>query len=206
MIKTYTAKVLEDALNNAASDLNCQVSDLQYEVILEKKGLFSKKVEIKAYCLNTVINYVKQYIETVLNDMNLELVEVTMEYTNGRIRANVNTSNNPLLIGGSGIILRSFNMIVKAAVQNTFNKRYEIDVDINNYKLERYQKVEKMAKRFARSVQKSRIDMKLDPLPANERKVMHQVISHLNYVRTQSVGEGKNRCLTIIYDENKKVK
>ena len=120
MIKTYTAKVLEDALNNAASDLNCQVSDLQYEVILEKKGLFSKKVEIKAYCLNTVINYVKQYIETVLNDMNLELVEVTMEYTNGRIRANVNTSNNPLLIGRSGIILRSFNMIVKAAVQNTF--------------------------------------------------------------------------------------
>ncbi|MFR1449161.1 MAG: protein jag [Beduini sp.] len=206
MIKTYTAKVLEDALNNAASDLNCQVSDLQYEVILEKKGLFSKKVEIKAYCLNTVINYVKQYIETVLNDMNLELVEVTMEYTNGRIRANVNTSNNPLLIGRSGIILRSFNMIVKAAVQNTFNKRYEIDVDINNYKLERYQKVEKMAKRFARSVQKSRIDMKLDPLPADERKVMHQVISHMNYVRTQSVGEGKNRCLTIIYDENKKVK
>lgn len=206
MIKTYTAKVLEDALNNAASDLNCQVSDLQYEVILEKKGLFSKKVEIKAYCLNTVINYVKQYIETVLNDMNLELVEVTMEYTNGRIRANVNTSNNPLLIGRSGIILRSFNMIVKAAVQNTFNKRYEIDVDINNYKLERYQKVEKMAKRFARSVQKSRIDMKLDPLPADERKVMHQVISQMNYVRTQSVGEGKNRCLTIIYDENKKVK
>lgn len=97
-------------------------------------------------------------------------------------------------------------MIVKAAVQNTFNKRYEIDVDINNYKLERYQKVEKMAKRFARSVQKSRIDMKLDPLPADERKVMHQVISHMNYVRTQSVGEGKNRCLTIIYDENKKVK
>ena len=206
MIKTYTAKVLEDALNNAASDLNCQVSDLQYEVILEKKGLFSKKIEIKAYCLNTVINYVKQYIETVLNDMNLELVEVTMEYTNGRIRANVNTSNNPLLIGRSGIILRSFNMIVKAAVQNTFNKRYEIDVDINNYKLERYQKVEKMAKRFARSVQKSRIDMKLDPLPADERKVMHQVISQMNYVRTQSVGEGKNRCLTIIYDENKKVK
>lgn len=206
MIKTYTAKVLEDALNNAASDLNCQVSDLQYEITLEKKGLFSKKVEIKAYCLNTVIDYVKQYIETVLNDMNLELVEVTMEYTNGRIRANVNTSNNPLLIGRSGIILRSFNMIVKAAVQNTFNKRYEVDVDINNYKLERYQKVEKMAKRFARSVQKSRIDMKLDPLPADERKVMHQVISHMNYVRTQSVGEGKNRCLTIIYDENKKVK
>lgn len=206
MIKTYTGKVLDDVLNQAATDLNCQVNELEYEITLEKKGLFSKKVEIKAFCLNTVIEYVKNYLETVLNDMNLELVEVTMGYENGRIRANINSSNNPLLIGRSGVILRSLNMIVKAAVQNTFNKRYEVDVDINDYKLDRYHKVEKMAKRFARSVQKSRIDMKLDPLPADERKVMHQVISQMNYVRTQSVGEGKNRCLTIIYDENKKIK
>ena len=63
-----------------------------------------------------------------------------------------------------------------------------------------------MAIRFARNVQRSHVDMKLDPLPADERKVMHQAISQMNYVRTQSVGEGKNRCLTIIYDENKKVK
>lgn len=206
MIKTYSGKVLEDALNQAAVDLKCSKEDLIYEVTFEKKGLFSKKVEIKAYCLNTVIEFVKNYLETILNDLNLDLVEVTMGYEKKRIRANINTNHNPLLIGKSGVILRSLNTIVKGAVLNTFSKHYDVDVDINNYKLDRYQKVERMAKRFARNVQKSRIDMKLDPLPSDERKVMHQVISQMNYVRTQSVGEGKNRYLTIIYDENKKVK
>ena len=61
--------------------------------------------------------------------------------------------------------------MLKLQCKILFNKRYEIDVDINNYKLERYQKVEKMAKRFAKVCQKSRIDMKLDPLPADEREV-----------------------------------
>ena len=177
-----------------------------YEVTLEKKGLFSKKVEIKAYCFQTVIDFVQNYLKTILTDMNLELVEVEMNVQDGRIKANLNTDHNPILIGKGGAILRAINVIVKNAVLNTFKKRYEVDVDINNYKASRYEKVEKMAIRFARNVQRSHVDMKLDPLPADERKVMHQAISQMNYVRTQSVGEGKNRCLTIIYDENKKVK
>lgn len=206
MIKTYTAKTLEDVLNIASDDLKCSKEELIYEVTFEKKSLFSKKVEIQAYCLNTVIEFVEKYLTTILNDMELGLVEVKMSMNDDRIKADVNTDHNPLLIGKAGVILRSINMIVKNAAQNTFKKRYEIDVDINHYKADRYEKVKKMAKRFARSVQKSHVDMKLDPLPADERKVMHQVIAEMNYVRTQSVGEGKNRCLTIIYDENKKVK
>lgn len=206
MIKTYTGKTLEEAMNSACSDLNCVQSDLVYEVTFEKKGLFSKKVEIKAYCLNTVIEFVRNYLNTIFTDMELSLIEIEMSFENDRIKANLNTDHNPLFIGKAGAILRAINVIVKNAVQNTFKKRYEVDVDINHYKADRYEKVEKMAKRFAKSVQKSHVDMKLDPLPADERKVMHQVISQMNYVRTQSVGEGRDRCLTIIYDENKKVK
>lgn len=206
MIKTYTAKTLDEVLKQACSDLNCSQEELIYEVTLEKKGLFSKKVEIKAYCFQTVIDFVQNYLKMILTDMNLELVEVEMNVQDGRIKANLNTDHNPILIGKGGAILRAINVIVKNAVLNTFKKRYEVDVDINNYKASRYEKVEKMAIRFARNVQRSHVDMKLDPLPADERKVMHQAISQMNYVRTQSVGEGKNRCLTIIYDENKKVK
>ncbi len=206
MIKTYTGKNLDEALNQACGDLNCTQDELVYEVTFEKKTLFSKKVEIQAYCLNTVIEFVKNYLNKIFMDMDLSLVEIEMNYQDGRIKANLNTDHNPLFIGKAGTILRAINMIVKSAVQNTFKKRYEVDVDINNYKADRYAKVEKMAKRFARNVQKSHVDIKLDPLPADERKVMHQVISQMNYVRTQSVGEGKDRCLTIIYDENKVVK
>lgn len=206
MIKSYTGKTIDDVILTACNDLNCNADELVYEVTLEKKTLFSKKVEINAYCLNTVMAFIKNYVTTILNNFELELIEVEVSYENKRIQVDINTDRNPLLIGKGGTVLRSLNMIVKNAVQNTFKKRYDVDLDINHYKADRYEKVKMMAKRFARSVQKSRVDMKLDPLPADERKIMHQVISEMNYVKTQSVGEGKDRCLTIIYDENKKAK
>ena len=63
-----------------------------------------------------------------------------------------------------------------------------------------------MAHRLGRSVQKNRVDVKLDPMPGDERKVIHQALANMNYVRTESSGEGRNRFLTIIYDPNKKKK
>ena len=132
MIKTYTAKTLDEVLKQACSDLNCSQEELIYEVTLEKKGLFSKKVEIKAYCFQTVIDFVQNYLKTILTDMNLELVEVEMNVQDGRIKANLNTDHNPILIGKGGAILRAINVIVKNAVLNTFKKRYEVDVDISS--------------------------------------------------------------------------
>ena len=61
-----------------------------------------------------------------------------------------------------------------------------------------------MAMRLGRNVQRNRVDVKLDPMPGDERKVIHQTLANMNYVRTESTGEGKNRYLTIIYDPNKK--
>lgn len=205
MIETYVGKTKEEAIANACSALGCSEDELIYEVTLEKKTLFTKRVEIKAYCLNTVINYVKDYLNEVLTNLDFQ-VTFDHEFVDDRIKITLDSDNNSMLIGKGGNVLRSMVIIVRNAVQHTFNKRYEIDLDVNNYKADRYSKVEKMAKRFARSVQRSRVDMKLDPMPADERKVMHQVISEMNYVRTQSTGEGRNRYMTIIYDATKKVK
>ena len=56
-----------------------------------------------------------------------------------------------------------------------------------------------MAKRLGKQVLKTKADVKLDPLPADERKVIHQVISQMNHLKTESKGEGKNRYITISY-------
>ena len=115
-------------------------------------------------------------------------------------------SDTARLIGKGGVILAAFNTLVKTAVSNTFKKRIELSVDINGYRQDRYKKVASMAHRLGRSVQKNRVDVKLDPMPGDERKVIHQALANMNYVRTESSGEGRNRFLTIIYDPNKKKK
>ena len=84
--------------------------------------------------------YIESYIRRFIGDMGFE-VETVSYLQDGRIYCNINTSNNSILIGKAGVILRAINFIVKNAVSNTFKKRFEISVDINGYKEDRYKKV-----------------------------------------------------------------
>ena len=55
------------------------------------------------------------------------------------------------------------------------------------------------ARRFGKTVLRTKADLKLDPMPADERKVMHQEIAKMDHLKTESKGEGKNRYMTISY-------
>jgi Predicted RNA-binding protein len=202
MIKTYSAKSEAEAVEKASQDLNVDNKNLFYSVIFEKKSLFSRKVEITAYSIQTVQEFINKYLMTLLTNMEFKS-EIKTDFIEGRILVDVNTDNNSILIGKNGVILRALNILVKNAVSSTFKKRFELSIDINSYRENRYMKVKRMAIQFGKNVQRSRIDMHLDPMPADERKVIHHTLTQMNYVRTESVGEGRTRHLTIIYDPKK---
>jgi spoIIIJ-associated protein len=115
----------------------------------------------------------------------------------------LNAENNAILIGKNGQTLTAINTVVRAAVNSSFKRRFNVMVDINNYKVDRYDKVMQIASRVARTVQRTKISATLDPMPNDERKVVHQFLSEMKNIRTESEGEGINRRLKIIFDRNK---
>ena len=200
MFKRFTAKTVQDAINLACQELNVTVDDLNYEVISETKTFFTKRAEIECYTIAMVQEYIESYVRRFISEMGFE-VETVSYLQDGRIYCNMNTSNNSILIGKAGVILRAINFIVKNAVSTTYKKRIELSIDINGYKEERYKKVASMARRLGKQVLRTKADIKLDPMPADERKVMHQELAKLDHVKTQSYGEGKNRHMVISYVE-----
>lgn len=197
-MKRYTAKTVDDAVSAACQDLGVTIDELNYEVISETKSFFSKKAVIECFTIAMVQEYIENYIRRFISGMEFE-IETVSYLQDGRIYCNINTSNNSILIGKNGVILRAINFIVKNAVNNTYKRRIEVSVDINGYKEDRYKKVASMAKRFGKQVLRTKAQIKLDPMPADERKVMHQELSKFDHVKTQSHGEGKNRHMVISY-------
>ena len=200
MFRRFTAKTVQDAVNLACQELNVTVDDLNYEVISETKTFFTKRAEIECYTIAMVQEYIEGYVRRFISEMGFE-VETVSYLQDGRIYCNINTSNNSILIGKAGVILRAINFIVKNAVSTTYKKRIELSIDINGYKEERYKKVAGMARKLGKQVLRTKADIKLDPMPADERKVMHQELAKLDHVKTQSYGEGKNRHMVISYVE-----
>ena len=200
MFRRFTAKTVQDAVNLACQELNVTVDELNYEVISETKTFFTKRAEIECYTIAMVQEYIEGYVRRFISEMGFE-VETVSYLQDGRIYCNINTSNNSILIGKAGVILRAINFIVKNAVSTTYKKRIELSVEINGYKEERYKKVASMARKLGKQVLRTKADIKLDPMPADERKVMHQELAKLDHVKTQSYGEGKNRHMVISYIE-----
>ena len=61
-----------------------------------------------------------------------------------------------------------------------------------------------MALRIAKTVQRTKVNASLDPMPNDERKAIHSYLVNMPKIRTVSEGEGKDRHIVIVYDANKK--
>ena len=204
--KRYTEKTLEEALKSAARDKGVSVEDLHYNVLEEKSGFLGvgRSVEIEAYCEKDVENFIVSYIQQYFDNSQLD-GQVDIENDNGFYRITVNTSNNAILIGKAGKTLQAFNRLVKAAARAEFKKRVGLLIDVNGYKEDRYEKITKMAIRVAKDVRRTKIDATLDPMPADERKAIHNALANMEDITTQSTGEGATRRLQILYSPGKEV-
>ncbi len=199
-MKIFSAKTLEEALELAATDLNILVSDLTYEVTEDKKGLFVKKVTISVYELADVVTFAEQYI---INGIATFGITATTKTTlkEDIINISIDTDHNSILIGKNGQTLQALNELTRLATSSRFKKRYRILLDINNYKDGKYDKIVSIAKRTAKEVQRTQVDATLDPMPADERRVVHNALSTFRNIKTESAGEGRRRAIVIHYVE-----
>lgn len=76
-----------------------------------------------------------------------------------------------------------------------------VNVDIAGYKEQRLRNIERQIEDIAKEVLSSKIDVSLDPMNAYERRKVHTIISNIDHLKTESVGEGKERHIVIRYIE-----
>ena len=197
-MNTYTAKTLEEALKLASEKEGCTIDELNYQVVEEKKGLFSKKVVIETYGIIDVITFSKEYLLNIISNYDLEGT-VVEKFENGIIHLTIDTNHNSILIGKNGKTLQSLNELTRIAVSNHFKHRYRILIDINGYKDDKYDRLAKMSRRIAHEVQKTHMTVTLDPMPADERRIIHNTLTNMPHIKTESTGSGKQRQIQIIY-------
>ena len=130
-----------------------------------------------------------------------EIIEIgAVRFTKDEIiKILIETNENNLLIGPKGVTLQSLNELVKLAVSNKFKKKYRILLDVHDYKNKKYNVLIRVAKNAAREVLKTHMDVKLNPMTPDERKKVHYALSTMKNIKTESVGDGKDRAIVIKY-------
>ena len=202
-MEIYTGKTVDEALTKAVEKTGTPMNELIYRDTGKTTGLFAKKVQIEVYDLADVIRYAEDYLLYATDALGIES-SVKSKLDDDVIRITLDSTHNPILIGKNGVTLQALNELVKLATNNHFHKRFRILLDINGYKDSKYTKLERLARKTAKDVQKTKTTYTFDPMPADERRAIHNALNGWKNIKTESIGEGSHRQVQIIFVEAKK--
>jgi spoIIIJ-associated protein len=102
------------------------------------------------------------------------------------------------LIGRRAETLDGLQYLMRLLVAKDLGHYLHIVLDVEGYKAHRAQMLKQLALRMAERVAATHKPAALEPMPANERRIVHLALRDNTQVRTESVGMGENRKVTII--------
>lgn len=203
MIKTFTGKTLEEILEQARAEFGVEKRELHYVIKGEIKKLFSKKIEVECFTTGEVVKQTENYVKGLVEAIDVTVNSISPTINSREVRMKISSSDDALIIGKNGKNLQAFTELARSYVSSKYRMRYNIIIDVSDYKDSKYEKLERMAQRIAREVVATKQDAKLDHMSNDERKAIHQALSGMANIKSESEGVGKYRCLVIKYVENK---
>lgn len=169
----------------------------------EKKEIKHKKIiELSEEEQEKAEQNVKTFMEEILKELP---ENTTYQIQKDKTGLNVEILNENLgfLIGYRGETLYAFQNILSAIAGKGIDKKVRVILDIEGYKAKREKTLEELAEKVAKTVIKTRKPIKLEPMQAYERKIIHSKLQQNDKVQTESIGEEPNRRIVISLKKTK---
>jgi len=194
----YTGKTKEEAITNATLDLQETENNLIIKEVSETKGgLFkSKKVEIEVIEKRDLQKYIKEYLIKLVKNLGFN-ANIEMKIKDEIPTYTIYSDNDSLLIGKNGKNLKALSTVLNQHIVKELGKSYKFIIDINSYKEKHDKSLEILAKRIAREVASTKIEVKLDSMNSYERRIIHNTLTNNKRVYTESEGEEPNRYVVV---------
>ena len=146
----------------------------------------------------------KKYLENILVNLGVDYnIEVRTLKDESEIHYAVDSSENPLLIGVKGRTIEALQALLKNLLGEFTNDKIVVTLDIGNYKENRKRQLEILATKVAKEVAQTKQQVKLKPMSAYERLIIHQKLADWRDVFTESEGDGEDRAVVIKPNLNK---
>lgn len=133
-----------------------------------------------------------------------ELKEELPENTEYKIIPNENVINVEItsehlgyLIGYRGETLYAMQNVFSAVAGKGIENRVRVILDIEGYKAKREKTLRELARKVSKTVLRTKKAVKLEPMQAYERKIIHSELQQNERIDTTSIGEEPNRRIVI---------
>lgn len=165
-------------------------SEKTREIRPKKEIVLSIEEQDKA--VENIENFLKEFKRGLPGDTDYK-IEKSEKYIN----VSLNGKNLGFLIGYRGETLYAMQNILSAIAGKEIQNKVRVILDIEGYKEKREKTLEDLAEKVAKTVIRTKKSVKLEPMQAYERKIIHSKLQQNDKVETTSIGEEPNRRIVI---------
>ena len=195
-------KTVEEATQKALAALNLPLEDVSVEVLAEaSSGLFglfgSKFAKVRVSEKVTPDKYMSEFLAGILRHMDIS-GEVDTKREADIFKMNVSGSKMAILIGKRGQTLNALQYLLNVAYHRRFaGDDCRIVLDVEDYRIKREETLRMLAMNLAKKATRYRQEVVLEPMTAQERRIIHTALQDNAAVSTFSQGEEPFRKVVI---------
>ncbi len=188
-------KVLEEEKRSFYSILSPRVVKVELTLKEDKK---EKNKEEKKHNENIQeIEKAEQDIKEFLDNFLTKETKYEVKIDNFDIYVDMNGENLNYLIGYRGETINAIQTILTAIANKKSTQKIRVYLDIAGYREKRIKTLEDLAEKLARTVERTKKSVTLEPMTAYERKIIHTKLQNNSKVKTFSKGEEPYRKVVI---------
>jgi spoIIIJ-associated protein len=209
-----SGKTVEEAIQHALNQLGVSREEVEVSVVKEgKSGILGfggdeavvRVTQLAPIPAGSSIEAVKNILERLLALMDVEgyVIPQTQSVTEEEeatdsVSVNIKGEDLGILIGRRGQTLSALQYIVRLIMGHQMKTWLPISIDIEGYKQRRYQALQAFAQQMAEQVKNREMPFTMEPMPANERRIIHLALADNPNVTTESIGQGEARRVVIM--------
>ena len=159
----------------------------------------SEKKEMSEIAISKAKENIEVFLNEFLPKVSSEKIDFNISDDKYYIYVNLNGEKTNQLIGYRGDTLNAIQTLLGAISNKNIDEKVRVILDISGYREKRKIVLEELAKKVAKTVEKTKKKIVLEPMSAYEIKVIHSTLQKNNRIITESIGEEPNRKVAIIF-------
>lgn len=201
----------EEAIRKGLEELKVSRDDVKIEVLEEASsggvlGILSAKMakvrltvdkKISDVQAEDTINRLDKILKEFFKITGDDGIEYKIEKGKNQINLTITGDKVSHLIGYKGKTIESFQSLLNAMLQRENEESAKVFVEVNDYKKRKEEKLKNLANKMANNVIKFRKPIRLEPMSAYERLIIHTELAKRDDVETESQGEEPRRRVVI---------
>ena len=148
---------------------------------------------------NELLDRIKAFAERLAELGSLDL-DISVGVGDGEIRIDLDGEDIDGVLCENARVLHAFNHLISQAFFKAVRREYRFVVDCNGFRAARTRELEMLAENAALQATQTRSPFRFQPMPANDRRIIHLRLAEESHVRTESQGSGPERHVVVFPD------